>query len=437
MLKKLSFLLLVLANLAVIGYFWYSGSGAMLGSGQISTMIALGRLAGLLSVFFVLMEFILIGRILWIEKVLGLDTLSRIHHYNGMFVGILILLHPYLIISSYAQASEVGFLAQIKYFLFNYEDLTKALIAFILFVGIIVWSIIAIRRKINYEIWKISHAGMYLAVLFAFGHQMELGGDFLANPSFRLYWVGLYFVVIGSFTVFRFLIPLIKFYNHRFQVEKVVKENDSVTSVYITGRNIQDFSIKPGQFGIFRFMSVGRWWQAHPFSFSKPHGADSLRITVKNVGDFTSKLSDIKPGTFVVVEGPFGVFTDSERVKKKVLLIAGGIGVTPIRALSEQMTHNSKDVEVIYNARTGADFVLANEMKAFVPKLKLVASGDPSWSGEQGMIDKEKLTKLVPDASEREVFVCGPWPMMKSVISIATSIGIPKNRIHYEKFSLA
>ena len=113
----------------------------------------------------------------------------------------------------------------------------------------------------------------------------------------------------------------------------------------IGGRNLRRLRAQAGQFFLWRFLARDRWWVSHPFSLSAAPDGRSLRITVKALGDHSARLAALKPGTRVVAEGPFGVFTARARRREKVLLVAGGIGITPVRALLEQL---DGDVTVLY-----------------------------------------------------------------------------------------
>ena len=135
----------------------------------------------------------------------------------------------------------------------------------------------------------------------------------------------------------------------------MVEEGPGVVSLRIAGRRLDRLGAEPGQFFLWRFLDRRRIWSAHPFSLSAAPDGQSLRITVKALGDHTARLGGVRPGTRVLAEGPFGVFTESARRRReKVLLIAGGIGITPIRSMVERMRG---DVVVLYRALADGDLV--------------------------------------------------------------------------------
>lgn len=435
MMKKAFIYGLFAVNLAIIVFSWSRSSFSLLGEGWPSAFLSIGRLAGLLAVFFVLLQFVLIGRNPSLEKTFGLDRLAIIHHLNGFLALLFIFSHFILIFASYALINQINVIQQFFNFL-SYDGILKAFIALLIFIGIVFLSITIVRKRFKYEMWYFTHFGTYVAVLFAWGHQLEIGGDFAQNPLFVGYWYALYAVVLGEFLIWRFLRPIFLFYRHRFFVSRVISENDSVVSIYISGRDISKFKILAGQFMILRFLSRQFFWQAHPFSLSFAPQNNELRITVKSVGDFTSQIKNVTPGTKIFIDGPYGIFTEKVAKHDKFLFLAGGIGITPIWALVETLAQKNKDMILIYGNKTEKDIVFADKLKHFASRVYHVLSDSKNENYEHGYIDEEKLKRLAPDFREREIFLCGPPVMMRSLIKILRNLGVNKGMIHYEKFSL-
>ncbi len=202
------------------------------------------------------------------------------------------------------------------------------------------------------------------------------------------------------------------------------------------------FKIEAGQFMIVRFWAPGFKLEAHPFSMSCFPDGKKIRLSIKALGDFTKKIPRLKSGTPVYIDGPHGVFTADNVQAKKVLLIAGGIGITPIRSLAEDFLCRKKDVIIIYGNRNQSLMVFAKELDELVDKseglLKVypVMSMDPEWRGEKGNIDLERIKRLVSDVSEREIFLCGPPPMMKMIKTALLKMKVKISKIHYERFAL-
>lgn len=437
--KTFLYILYLLSNLVVI-YFWFRYSGSLLFQGLPFVSIALGRLTGLLAVMGVLTQFLLMGRAPWIEQVFGLDKLAVMHQKNGKRTILLILAHPLLLTFGYSLTSNKSFIEQFIIFLTKYPDVLLAFIALILFTSIVYLSLYIVWRRLKYESWYLTHLFTYVAVLLAWGHQLTNGEDFLANKTFTYYWYFLYLFVFGNHLLFRFAKPLYLFSKHQFAVHKVVRETHNAISLYITGTKMQQFNVLPGQFMIFRFLTSKRWWQAHPFSLSQHKIDGTIRITPKNVGDFTSQLASIKPGTPVIIDGPYGVFTAEQAKKNKILLFAAGIGITPIRTLIEQFAILKKDVIFLYSNKTKKEIVFESELREIAERYKIPAyfflTQEKVHNHIFGRINKEQIAKLVPDVIDREVYICGPQAMIQKILKELDQLHVPINQIHFEKFSL-
>lgn len=433
---------LFLVNLGVVLGFWWYSSGSLFSGGFADVATAIGRVTALLAVYFILLQFVFIGRSVWIEQIFGLDKLTRIHHWNGFLSLFFIILHPIFVTIGYALSDNISFFAQFSKFLSNFQDVSGGLIGLIIFVAVVFFSFYIVRRKLKYEAWYFIHLATYAALIFAWGHQLSVGGDFLNSKIFTGYWYLIYALVFGGIIFWRFCRPLYLFSKHRFFVSRIEQETDSTYSFYISGRAIEKFKIKAGQFMILRFFSKNFFWQAHPFSLSFVPKNSELRVTVKKSGDFTSKLPVVRIGTKIIIDGPYGVFTEKLAGENKFLFIAGGIGITPIRSLIEKIIKDKKvsDVALLYGNRNRADVVFKDELEEFSSKfnfpLHYVMSDDKEFSGEQGKIDINRIKRLVKDFREREIYICGPKPMMLGLRDNLVKLGISPKRIHFELFAL-
>ncbi|RJP60091.1 MAG: hypothetical protein C4541_04805 [Candidatus Auribacter fodinae] len=437
-LKKFLLYCVLFLNPLVILWLWYTNEQLRFEDYNTNIFMEAGRIAGLLAVYCALFQLILIGRVKWIESVFGLDRLTRIHKWNGYSLALLLVAHPVFLSIGYGQRDFISFSEQFTEFL-SWEGVAAAAGALALFVAVIMLSITVVKRKMNYEIWYYIHLTTYCAILLAFEHQLETGSDFTSNTLFKNYWYALYGFVFLNLIFFRFSRPLYHSARHRFKVDKVVRETNDVVSVYITGRNIDRFCFEPGQFVIVRFMSKKCWIQAHPFSLSCEPNGNFVRLTIKRAGDFTAQVSSINPGTSVIIDGPHGIFTLRRVIKEKTLLIAGGIGITPLRAMIPQLINRKKDTILLYANRQHKDAALTEELASFTKnghfKTHFIMSSDTSWTGEKGHIDRDKILRLAPDAAERDVYLCGPPGMMTATRKALLQIGLKPAQIHYENFS--
>jgi len=420
------------ANLLVTILFWLNGSKSLIVTGLIGpVLIAQGRLLGLLAELFILLQLVLIARIQFIEKEFGFDKLNVIHRIVGYCLGYFIILHPILLITGYSIDNESLWWNQASRFLQKWPGVLLATVALGLMILLIAASIGVIRKKLKYETWHFTHFFFYLAVALVFIHQIK-SGDVSRGSAFY-YWFVLNFLIFGFVIAYRFLRPIYLYFKHQFVVEKVIKEAESVYSVYISGHNLDKFTFNAGQYCNINFVAK-KIWHNHPFSFSNIQNGKYLRFTIKESGDFTSKISKIKPGTRVVIDGPLGAFTGEKNIKEKFLFIAGGIGITPLLALMQSFIKEKKDVVLLYANRTIKDAAFIGELNAIGYPYHLILSNEQNPKYEQGYINVEKVKRLIPDAVEREVYICGPGPMMKAVDGELQKMGLVEGQIHYENF---
>ena len=355
------------AGIAVILVFWWQASGHVTTATASSVNIAIGNLTGLIGTYAILWQLVLLGRLTLLEHHFGLEKLTWLHKWNGYLALLLILAHTVFLILGFATTEHVSLIKQTLDFMFNWEDVLKAALATVLLIIIVPMSIGIVRRGFKYETWYYVHLFTYLAILLAFSHQLSVGSDLAGNRAFQAYWYALYALSLGALGYYRFLRPMYLVYKHRFQVEKVVPETADVVSVYIKGQKLGQLPFQPGQFMIWRFLDKGRWWQAHPFSISVAPNGRYLRLTAKMLGDFTRSLPNLAPGTWVSVDGPHGNFTADRLSNPNLLLIAGGVGITPIRSMLEHLPQSTGSVVLVYAARTQADLALRAEIEKRLP----------------------------------------------------------------------
>jgi ferredoxin-NADP reductase len=165
-------------------------------------------------------------------------------------------------------------------------------------------------------------------------------------------------------------------------------------------------------------------------------------VSIKAAGDFTNRIRELPLGTLALLEGPLDAFTAAEP-RDKYLMVAGGIGITPIRALIESLSASGRDIVLLYSVKTADDLVFASELRTMIARChfilsrdsKSVQEGDTNVGREHGRIDERLLARLVPDVLDREVFICGPHPMMKAVAAALGELRVQESSIHYEQFA--
>jgi predicted ferric reductase len=432
----------VVALLVAIGaggviYMWWHDTAAASVWGAGPWLTSAGRVTGLLGTYLVVVEVLLMGRVPWLDRMIGMDRLAVWHRRNGEYSICLLVAHAVLIIWGYAVTAHDGLVSETKTVVLTYPDMLAATVGLVLLVVVGVLSARAVRRRVSYHTWYFLHLYTYIALALSFAHQFNSGADFATHPLNRVIWGAMYGVVAALLIAYRVVRPLARMWRHQFVVVGTVSEGPGLTSVYVSGRRLQELDADAGQFFMWRFLTREGWWQAHPFSLSAAPNGRWLRLTVKALGDYSAKVARLRPGTKVLVEGPYGAFTDRRRRQGKVLFIAAGVGVTPLRALFESTVTGPGGSVFIYRAGAPGDLALRAELDDIAahrqaPVHYLVGSrrDHPEYLGP------DHIKSLVRDVAERDVYLCGPAGFSEMVSSSLRALGVPQRQIHTESFEL-
>jgi predicted ferric reductase len=415
---------------------WIRHGEVSAASGPGGVAIAIGQLTALVGTYAVLVQILLMSRIAWLERGIGLDRLAIFHRWLGFATVWLLAGHVVFTTIGWAGLQGISLWQETHDLIFNTPDILMAWIGFALFIAIAVTSVREARRRLKRQTWYFVHLYAYLAVALAFSHQLAVGNDFRGDAAARAWWVSLYVLVFGAILWWRVLNPIRISRRHQLRVYSVVQEAPGIVSIVMRGRGLDQLGVEPGQFFLWRFLTRQGWWQAHPFSVSAAPTDRHIRITVKRLGDYTRQLQRIKKGTPVIVEGPFGTFTASLRTRSRVLLIAGGIGITPLRAMLDSFGPND-DVILLYRVISNDDVVFEKEFRHFASERNVsvyVITGSEIGDDQTDKLGLPALRRAVPDVSTRDCFVCGPPGLIDVMGRRLRSLGVPPTHIHYERF---
>ena len=398
-----------------------------------AVITTISRFFALTGSYLAIIGLLLIARIPWVENALGHDRLVVWHRKAMPYALYMITLHVLLVGLGYAGA-EGKFVAQELWIMTTtYPWMLPAMAGFILLIAAGITSYKNVRTKMKYETWWVIHLYTYLGVALSFMHQILTGGMFIGHPLNRAYWIGLYLSVVVAIVTWRIVIPLNRSFRHDLKLSRIEIEAADVVSLYVSGKNIKQLGAQGGQFFNWRFLAKDRWHESHPFSLSAAPTNEELRFTVKHLGDATKTISSIPIGTRVVIEGPYGIFTrDMAYQFKHVTLIGGGVGITPLRAIIDEIP-DSTSISVLYRARSVADLVLKDELDQLA-KERNIQLHYLVGSRTEHPINEVNIKRYVPRFADSDVYVCGPESLIQDVISAAKSAGIPKNRVHHEAF---
>lgn len=429
-------------SVVVVVALWLGARGGQSLFGSTGAgLTSLGRVTGLVASDLLLVQVLAMARIPVAERAFGRDRLARWHRWLGFTSFTLMVAHVVLITLGYAATARVDALAQLWLLVTTYPGMLLAAAGTALLVMVVVTSVRAARRRLRYESWHLLHLYAYLGVGLALPHQIWTGTDFLTSPVARLYWWSLYAAALGAVLVYRLGVPLVRTVRHRLVVARVVEEAPGVVSLHLTGRHLHRLPARAGQFLVWRFLDGAGWMRGHPYSLSAAPHPSMLRITVKDLGDGSGGLAAVRPGTRVAIEGPYGALTAERRRRHRVTLIAAGIGITPLRALLEELPRHTT---LIYRARDESELVLRSELEAMAQARKhrvlyLLGrrAGDGSWlpQGWAHVGEAGALRHLVPDIAHQDVYVCGPEAWTDAVTDALADAGVPAGQIHVERFA--
>jgi predicted ferric reductase len=402
-----------------------------------NALITAGRFAGLHVALVMILQLVLISRLPWLDRRLGMDQLTTIHRWVGFALFWTLLAHLVLIVLGFAQLDGNPVLTQVAS-LAGSLPVLLGMIAFLLVGLVAVVSARHARRRLSYETWHAVHLLLYLVIVLALIHQLFEITTFTASSLARAYWWTLWTLALVALGAGRVVVPVLRNVRHQFRVREVVPESGDVVSVHVTGRYLDRLPARAGQFMLWRFPGHHGWRQVNPWSLSAAPNGTSLRLTVKAVGATSAGLRDLPVGARVFAEGPYGALTGLQRTKPASLLIAGGIGVTPMRALLEDLTG---PVTVLYRVPAPEQAVLADELRALAAardaELHVLTGRTGAGIPPNMPFAAGNLLDMVPDLLNRDVFICGPEPMTVAVLKTLRELGVPRGQVHTERFRLA
>lgn len=424
---------------AVSLYLAYGGAGDLATIGGAVTSV--GIVAGLIGTDLILIMLVLAARLPVVDRIFGHDRAMATHRSLGKPAVYLILVHAVLLIVGYGFSAGLNPIAE-TISMWNIPDMPLAFIGTALLLAVVVTSLVAVRRKLKYEFWHVIHLLSYAAVLTALPHQLSVGGMLAVGTGQRVYWIALYVLALGSIVTFRFIEPLVTSLQHSIRVTKVESLGSGVSSVHMSGRNLKALGASGGQYFVWRFWTRNTWWHSHPISLSSAPTDTSARVTVRALGDGTTRLGRIPRGTRVTFEGPYGVFTDAGRTSPKLAIIAAGIGITPVRALLEDSHVAPGETTILLRGSHQGESFLWDEMKQlaldrgahFYASVGRRARHTHSWLSATDVDRNVSLTSIFPDLKNSDLYICGPQAWTDAVVSDAKACSLPNHQIHTERF---
>lgn len=402
-----------------------------------------GRITGLVASALLLVQVLLMARVPVIEQAWGQDELARVHRLVGFASFTLMVAHIVLITLGYAASGPSGLWGTIVDFTVDYPGMLLAIAGTVALCLVVATSVQTARRRLRYESWHLLHLYAYLGAGLALPHQLWTGQSFLTSTTATLTWWTLWAVAAGSVLLWRVALPLWRSWRGELRVARVDDLGGGRVAVTVAGR-VADLRAQGGQFFQWRFLDGAGWTRANPYSLSAAPTDRQLRFTAAVVGDGSARLATLRPGSRVLVEGPYGRMHAGTRTRRKVLLIGAGIGITPMIALLESLPQEPGEVLLVHRVGTPDDLVHAEEVAAIAAQrgARYVVvdghrrPGRDSWLPERAgaLSDVEALLQLCPDVADRDVYVCGAPAWMKAFATAASAAGVPAEHLHIERF---
>jgi len=304
--------------------------------------------------------------------------------------------------------------------------------ALLIFLAVVITSVF-FRAHLAAHTWFGIHITSYLAVSLVFVHSLPIGMTVGETGLGRIWWV-LGLLLVGIF-VFRASFRLGAFTSlHKVSEAKKV------------GPDVTKISMKPvrkrmdPKVGQFVYIRRGLWGPSRPFTVSHYNeGTGELSVSIKALGPTTTWFQSMKPGESVYIDGPYGIFgQEALQSEKPVVMIAGGIGITPFMRLSRAFSKTSRDEVVLFFGNKKTEEITYKKELEQIPDLRIihVISHEPDYPGEKGFITTDLMKHHLDRAlTAYEFLLCGPPVMTQKLEADLLKNGVPNTQIHHEMFS--
>ncbi len=393
---------------------------------------AFASLTGIWTMMCAIVGLLLAARLPWMERSLGLDRVLIWHRIAGDSMGILLGVHIFT--SVMAELKMRGGLWNTILDLTGREPyMAWAAVGSLIIAIVVVSSLKEIRNRFSYETWYFIHLTAYIGIVLSYSHQITLGSLLSGDRLLRFLWgigvaYALLLVVLARWS------GVVSAVRKPLRVVSVHRETEDTVSVVLGGTNIHNYAGEGGQFIMVRMLKPGQWWKTNPYSLSAAPTTAGLRITVKDRGDASNALFSLRPGDRVAVEGPYGVVTPEIFEGTRPLFIAGGVGVTPVRAMLESLPKDSRPL-VLLRARTTEEIPHYKEICELTDARKgdvRLVLGRTAQLKTADPFAPKVLQALVPNLHKCTAFVCGPTALTFAARKGLLEAGLDSSHIHLE-----
>jgi 3-phenylpropionate/trans-cinnamate dioxygenase ferredoxin reductase subunit len=400
---------------------------------------------GLLATSLLVCAVVLPSRVRSLTRTLGIDGVLGIHRFVGLAVTLLVGLHIILVL-----AAKPGNVALFD--ILHAPNRARAAVgATVALVALVALTVLRRRLRQRYEVWRWAHLALAGSVLVLSALHIWWLNHLVRDTAMRALFTVLAVTALGVLG-YRWLWLPIFGPRREYVVRELRTETSTVSTLVLEPRRdrhqrgYRTLAFAPGQFAWIRLNpSIGA--QEHPFTIaSSAHLGLWTEFTIRHSGDFTNELRQLRPGSPVWVDGPHGAFTLDLRRCTGLVMIAGGVGITPMMSMLRTLAHrrDRRPHRLVVVARTLDELLFRAELSELQQRLdltvvELLRSPPPSWTGASGAVDEDLLTALLPGAFRRnqlDYYLCGPPAMVTDVLTVLDGLDVPQPRIHTEQFDL-
>jgi len=367
----------------------------------------------------------------------GVDIVYYFHRYLAVFALLILLAHYALV-----RADNPAALGSLDPRVAS-GHMTAGRAALMLFVGTAALSLARRALRLEYDIWRVVHA-LLATTGFALALWHLLGsGHYLDNLWKRAIWVGygaFWLALIGYVRVLR---PL-QLLRAPYRVAEVRAEHGRVWTLVLARAAVQPLRFAPGQFAWLTLRASPFAMREHPFSIaSSAAQCERIELSIKELGDFTSTIKDVRSGEIAWLDAPYGTFTiDRFADAPGYVFVAGGIGIAPILSMLRTLADRGdrRPLLLFYGNRVWERTAFREELERLAQRLSLrvvhaLLEPPANWNGERGFVTQEVLARHLETPSQRlEYFLCGPTPMTRDVERSLARLGVPSACVHSEIF---
>jgi predicted ferric reductase len=387
------------------------------------------------------LQFVLTARFGNVAAPYGMDVVIRFHRGISMVAFGFILAHPILLF-----VTDPATLELLRF----WDAPWRARFALLSLVGLIAIVVTSVRReqlRLSYEVWKVAHGVLAVGVVATALLHVQLVGYYVSTTWKQVLWVAMTAALLGVLGWVRIVAPILQF---RRPWEVVSVEPAGGDAWHLTVRPVDHPGLEGALPGQYAWLVVGASpfsVEEHPFSISNDaeHPEGVVRFTIKELGDWSSTVKDIEPGTRAYVEGPYGVFSPDRAEAPGFVFVAGGVGITPVLGILQTLAArgDKRPMTVVHADKSVDDLTGSDELAELQERLDLevvTVLEDPpeGWDGDVGLPDADLLDRVAPDRQRErfQYFVCGPPPMLDAVEASLEERGVPIENIQVERFAL-